>query len=57
MCASSDATIWFEEAVDHDQALLSKHPVRVRVTIRYDGDEVALTLDEELTVLDVSGDG
>lgn len=39
---------------DLDQELLSTDPLRVRVTVTRDGDEVALTLDEELTVVDVT---
>lgn len=37
----------------HDQELVSADPPQVRVTIQYEGDELQLTLDEELNVIDV----
>ncbi|PSP31418.1 hypothetical protein BRC64_10080 [Halobacteriales archaeon QH_10_67_22] len=42
-----------EEA--HEQSLVSTEPVRIRVTVAYEGDERSLLLDDELRVLDVSG--
>lgn len=38
----------------HDQQIVSEDPLRVRVTIRYDGDELALTLDGDVNVVDVT---
>lgn len=40
-----------EEA--HEQTLESRDPLRIRVTIRYEGDELNLLLDEDMTVLKV----
>lgn len=37
---------------NHDQELLSTDPLRVVVTVPYEGDELRLTLDEELTVIE-----
>jgi hypothetical protein len=37
---------------DHQQELVSTDPVRVLVTVRYQGDELRLTFDEEMTVID-----
>lgn len=45
----------YEGDVDLDHELIARNPPRVRVTIRYEGDELALTLDEELSVFAVSG--
>lgn len=39
---------------NHDQELISEDPIRVRVTIRHEDDELQLTLDEELDVIEVS---
>ena len=39
--------------IDYDQDLVSTDPLRVRVTVAYDGDELALTLDSDLDVLAV----
>jgi transposase-like protein len=39
-----------------EQTLVSSDPVRIRVTVTYDGSERYLTLDENLTVVDVAGD-
>lgn len=41
-------------AVAPEQELVSTDPVRVRVTVSCDGDELALTLDENLDVCDIS---
>jgi hypothetical protein len=38
----------------HDQELVSVDPPRVRVTIRFEGDELRLTVDEDLDVTDVT---
>ncbi|WP_158056607.1 winged helix-turn-helix domain-containing protein [Halorussus halophilus] len=38
----------------HSQELISTDPPLVRVRIQYEGDELRLTLDEELNVIDVS---
>lgn len=38
---------------NHSQELVSTDPPRVTVTIRYDGDEISLTLDEEMRVVEV----
>jgi len=40
---------------DHEQALVSADPVRVLVTIRYQGDELQLTFDEEMHVVERRG--
>jgi hypothetical protein len=40
---------------EHESDLRSTDPVRIRVTIRCGGDELALTLDGELEVLEVTG--
>lgn len=39
-----------------DQEILSTDPLRLRVTFRSNGDEVQLTYDEKLDVVDVTGD-
>lgn len=41
----------FGEAVEYE--LVSPDPPRVEVTFRHEGDELALTLDEEANVVDV----
>ncbi len=38
---------------DHQQELVSTDPPRVRVTIRYEGDELCLTIDDSMNVVDV----
>jgi DNA-binding transcriptional ArsR family regulator len=38
----------------HEQELVSRDPPRVRVTIQYEGDELQLTMDEEVNVIDVT---
>lgn len=42
---------------DHDQELASTDPIRIRVTIRHEGDELRLTLDEEMSVLSANESG
>lgn len=37
----------------HEERLVSESPVRVQVTIRHEGDELRLTLDEEMSVVEV----
>lgn len=49
----TETTSWFEEYADHEQKLVSTDPVHVRVTIRHGGEEIGLTLDDELDVLEV----
>lgn len=39
---------------EHDQELVSENPIRVRVEVRHEGDELSLMLDEEMNVIDVS---
>lgn len=39
--------------LDHDQELLSTEPVRILVTVRYGGDELRLTLDGAMAVVDI----
>ena len=39
----------------HHQELVSMDPPRVRVTIHYGGDELLLTMDEALNVIEVTG--
>lgn len=39
---------------DHEQALVSTDPTRVLVTIRHDGDELCLTFDEGMAVVDLT---
>lgn len=49
-----DAIMEYVEAMtSHDHELVSADPPRVRVTVRADGDELRLTVDEEMSVLDV----
>jgi len=38
---------------EHEQTLESTDPLRVRVTIQYEGDEMCLLLDEDMSVLEV----
>lgn len=38
---------------DHEQELVSMDPLRVRVTIRYGGDELRLVVDDSMHVVDV----
>jgi hypothetical protein len=38
---------------DHEQELVDEHPPRVRVTIRYEGDELSLLLDETLDIVEI----
>lgn len=38
----------------HDQELIATDPPRVRVTIQYEGDELQLTLDADLNVIEVT---
>ena len=38
---------------DHDQELVSTDPLRVRVTVRHEGDELRMTIDESMDVVDV----
>ncbi len=45
---------WGNLIGEHDQELVSEDPVRIRVTIQYEGDELHLTLDEHLDVIDVT---
>ena len=40
---------------EHESELRSTDPVRIRVTVRCEGDELTLTLDEGMEVLDVTG--
>ena len=40
-----------------EQTLVSTDPVRIRVTVTCDGAELYLTLDGELTVVDIASDG
>lgn len=37
----------------HEQTLESREPLRIRVTVRYQGDELTLLLDEEMRVVEV----
>jgi|GEM_PF-2967523 hypothetical protein len=39
---------------DHGQELVSTDPARVLATVRYQGDELRLTFDEEMTVIEQS---
>lgn len=38
----------------HDQTLISRDPLRVRVSIAYEGDELQLVVDETMDVVDVT---
>jgi len=38
---------------DHEQELVDEDPPRVRVTIRYEGDELSVLLDETLDVVEI----
>ena len=42
-----------ELMANHDQELVSTDPLRVRVTVRYEGDELRITIDDSMTVVDV----
>lgn len=37
-----------------EQELVSDDPLRIRVTLQYEGDSMALTLDEEMNVLEIT---
>jgi hypothetical protein len=37
---------------DHEQELLSRDPLRIRVTVRRDEERLRLTLDESLAVVE-----
>ena len=43
-----------ELVAEHEQEVVSTDPPRVEVTVRYEGDELRLTLDEELDVVEES---
>lgn len=38
---------------EHEQELVSEDPLRVRVTVAYEGDELRLTVDENLDVIEL----
>ena len=40
---------------DHEEEIVSTDPPRVRVTVRYAGDELRLIIDEAMNVVDVEG--
>lgn len=40
---------------DFEEEIVREEPPRVRLRIRYEGDELQVTLDEDLTVVDVVG--
>lgn len=46
------ARLW--DQLYREQTLVSTEPVRIRVTVVMDGDELALTLDENLEVIDIT---
>lgn len=46
-------TRMFELEEAHEQTIASTDPIRVRVTIQFEGDELTLVLDENLTVREV----
>jgi hypothetical protein len=53
--ASDDTARWLTNLFENvDQELLSSDPPRVCVSVEYGGDELRLTLDEEMNVVDVS---
>jgi DNA-binding transcriptional ArsR family regulator len=43
-----------EFVAEHEQEVVSTDPPRVEVTVRYEGDECRLTLDETLSVIETS---
>jgi hypothetical protein len=43
-----------KQAISYEQDLVSTDPIRVRVTVAYDGDNLVLTLDDDLAVLDAT---
>lgn len=43
-----------ELIADHEQELVSRDPLRVRVTISHEGDELSMTLDEDVDVVEVT---
>jgi len=53
--ASDDIARWLTNLFENvDQELLSRDPPRIRVTVEYEGDELRLTLNEEMNVVDAS---
>lgn len=46
--------VWELEGA-HEQTLVSRDPIRIRVTIQYEGDELELMLDKDMNVLDTGG--
>ena len=40
---------------NHEQEVVSTEPVRVRVTIRYEGDQLRVIIDESMTIVEVEG--
>lgn len=42
-----------EDDVDHEMALVSEDPLRIKVTISLDGDELGVTFDETVSVVGV----
>mgnify|MGYP000695880684 CR=1 FL=1 len=46
---------WKEQSMTHEMAVLSAEPPLVEVTMRYGGDELRLTLDGDIDVVDVVG--
>lgn len=52
---SHDTARWLTNLFETvDQDLVSREPPRVRVTVQYEGDELQLTLDEEMNVINVN---
>lgn len=43
-----------DSGTDIDYELIAEDPIRVRIVFHHDGDELRLTLDEKLNVIDVS---
>jgi hypothetical protein len=38
---------------DHEQEVVSTDPIRVRVTIRYGGDQLRVIIDESMNIVEV----
>ena len=38
---------------DHEQEVVSTDPIRIRVTIRYEGDQLRVIIDESMNIVEV----
>ncbi|SEO57529.1 hypothetical protein SAMN04487948_103304 [Halogranum amylolyticum] len=51
-----ETAIWELPLVTNDETTVTAEPFRVRVTYPLDGDELTFVVDEEFTIVDVSGE-